>query len=273
MTNRFLDKLTRGLMKPSAVRFGLDSVGTAFKLSKLPGAAKIHPWLRPEKTDMRWLPINEDIELPGNAPAPLTLLDRFIEEASCRAVYDVCGCRVAYECGDYPHDIGCLLMGDSAAEGSRISSRQVGVDEAKEHARKAVDAGLVPVIGKARVDNFLFGIRDRGRLLTVCFCCECCCITRFMRNSSMKTLEPLFPRLDSVSIEVTDDCTGCGKCASNCYIEAITIVDEKAVIGEYCRACGRCATVCPGGAVKVRIEDPEFVENAYRRITSYVKHD
>ena len=49
--------------------------------------------------------------------------------------------------------------------------------------------------------------------------------------------------------------------------------DGKAVIGEYCRACGRCATVCPEDAIDVRIDDPEFLENAYDRIRSYVKFD
>lgn len=273
MANRFLEKISRGLMKPSTVKFGLNSVGNAFRLSKLPGASRVHPWLRPDKTDMRWLPINEDIEMPEDTPLPLTLLDRFIEEASHRAIYEVCGCRVAYDCEHYPKDIGCLLMGDSAAEGSRISCRLVGVDEAKEHARKAIDAGLVPIIGKARVDNFLFGIKDRGRMLTVCFCCECCCVTRFTRNTSLKTLEPLFPRLDGITIEVTDDCVGCGKCADHCYIDAIEIEGNKAVISDFCRACGRCASVCPSDAIEVRIEDPEFVEKAYERICSYVKHD
>jgi ferredoxin len=268
-----IDRLTGGKMKTSTARRGLDALGTVFKLSRLPLVSRVHPWLRPDKTDMRWLPINEDIQLPGDAPMPLNLLDRFIEEASHRVIYKECGCRAAFECKSYPIDLGCLLMGDSAVEGSSSSCREVTVREAKEHSRRAVEAGLVPVVGKARVDNFLFGIKDRSRLLTVCFCCECCCITRFTRNVSMKTLEPMFPRLHGVTVEVNDDCIGCGECAEHCYIKAIEIVDGKAVIGEYCRACGRCATVCPEDAIEVRIDDPDFLDNAYDRIRSYVKFD
>ncbi len=257
---------------PKSIRRALDAIGLTFRLARLPGSGK-HPWLRPDKTDMRWLPINTDIEMPGNAPMPLAVLDRLIEEASHRVIFDYCGCRVAYRCESYPQEIGCLLLGDSALESSPKVSREVGVEEAKEHARKAVDAGLVPIVGKARIDNALFSIKDRGRLLTVCLCCECCCITRNIRHLPLDRLEPLFPPLESVEIEVTGDCTGCGKCVEHCYVEAITVEDGRAVIGEYCRACGRCATVCPANAVSVRLTDPDFLDRTLERIRSYVKYD
>jgi ferredoxin len=234
---------------------------------------RMHPWAREEKTDMRWLPINQDIIMPENAPMPLTILDRMIEEASHRAIFDYCGCRDGFKCNDYPREIGCLLMGDSALEAKRYPFHEVGVEEAKEHARKAADAGLIPIVGKARVDNFIFGIKDRSRLVTVCFCCECCCITRFTRYTHFKTLDPLFPQLESISIEITEKCEGCGKCAKHCYIKAIEVIDGRAVRNEYCRACGRCATVCPNDAIDIRIEDPEFMEKTLDRIRSYVKYD
>jgi ferredoxin len=164
-------------------------------------------------------------------------------------------------------------MGDSALEAKRYPFHEVGVEEAKEHARKAADAGLIPIVGKARVDNFIFGIKDRSRLVTVCFCCECCCITRFTRYTHFKTLDPLFPQLESISIEITEKCEGCGKCAKHCYIKAIEVIDGRAVRNEYCRACGRCATVCPNDAIDIRIEDPEFMEKTLDRIRSYVKYD
>ena len=273
MSKTGLAKLLSGKTQPSRSRRRLEFLGHVSRLSRLPLVSRIHPWMRADKTDMRWLPINEDIQMPEDTPLPLELLDRFIEEASHRVIYDDCGCRVAYECRNYPVGIGCLMMGDSAIEGPSSVSREVGVEEAKEHSRRAVDAGLVPVVGKARIDNFLFGINDRSRMMTVCYCCECCCIARFTRFAAIETLEPMFPRLEGVTIEVNDDCIGCGKCVEHCYIQAIEMSDGKAVIGEYCRACGRCATVCPEDAIDVRIDDPEFLENAYDRIRSYVKFD
>jgi len=80
-------------------------------------------------------------------------------------------------------------------------------------------------------------------------------------------------KLDGISIEVSEDCTGCGTCAEQCFISAIEVVDGKAIIGEYCRACGRCATVCPDQAIRVSIDDPDFLEKSYQRIRAHVKFD
>ena len=251
----------------------LNSVGWGFGLTRIPKLACIHPWTRPDKTNVRWLPINEDIEQPESAALPHEILYRFIEEASHRVIYNNCVCREANRCQDYPIGIGCLQMGDSALDSDPALRREVGVDEAKQYVEKAISNGLVPVVGKVRIDNFIFGIKDRARLLTVCFCCECCCITRFNRYAPARYLDSIFPRLDSIAIKVTDDCKGCGKCAEHCYIGAIEVVGGKARIGEMCRACGRCASFCPSGAVKISIEDPEFLDRAYETIRSFVKYD
>ena len=39
-------------------------------LSKVPPTTKVHPWFKADLTDMRWLPINEDLGLPESAPGP-----------------------------------------------------------------------------------------------------------------------------------------------------------------------------------------------------------
>jgi ferredoxin len=242
---------------------------------RLPLVERWHPWVRPDKTDMRWLPINEDIKMPGDTPLPLEVLDRIIEEASHRAIFDYCGCREGWKCKHYPAEIGCLLMGDSCIEAKRGSPfREVGVEEAKAHARRAIEAGLVPIVGKARADNFIFRIKDRKRLLTVCFCCECCCVTRYTSLLPLKLVEPSQPHLESLKMTfIPEKCKGCGKCVEHCYMDAITVVDKKAVISEFCRACGRCAFICPSDAIELEITDPEFIEKTIDRIRAYVKYD
>lgn len=238
----------------------------------LPYVNRWHPWLREDKTDMRWLPINEDISLPADTSMPLAVLDRLIEEASHRVIVEYCGCRRGFHCRDYPEDIGCLMMGDSALEIGSFPFREVGPEEARAHARKAVEAGLIPIVGKARADNYIFKVKDRKRLLTVCFCCECCCVTRYTRLVPLKYIEQGFSRLAEVTVNA-EACKACKKCVESCYVAAIKVEDGRAVIGDLCRACGRCATVCREGAIEVRITDPDFVENTIDRIRSYVSYE
>lgn len=252
------------------MRRGIDFVQSLWYLARLPMAGRRHPWTRPDKNDVRWLPINEELRAGEDTPVPLDLLFRFIEEASHRVVYDFCPCRYGEECKTYPVNIGCLLMGDSALESPPAISHEATVEEAKAVAVRAVEAGLVPVVGKAKVDNFIFSIKDRARLLTVCFCCECCCFLSCTRHLPLQALESAFPRMSGITLEVTDGCRGCGRCVEHCYIKAIEVVDGKASIGEYCRSCGRCASTCPNDAIEIRVEDPDFIEESYARIRGRV---
>jgi len=54
-----------------------------------------------------------------------------------------------------------------------------------------------------------------------------------------------------MAYKITDDCIGCGACASECPVEAITEKDGKYVINaDECLDCGACAGVCPVEAPK-----------------------
>ena len=46
-----------------------------------------------------------------------------------------------------------------------------------------------------------------------------------------------------------EKCLGCGACAANCPVQAITPKDGKYEIGEACVECGACAANCPAGAI------------------------
>ncbi len=249
------------------------AIGYSFHvLMRLPGI-KRHPWFRPESSDMRWLPINQDIVMPAGLHMPPEILDRLIEEASHRVIIEYCGCREGFRCEKYPADLGCLMLGDSATEIRNYPAREVSVEEAKAHAQRAIELGLIPAAGKTRVDNTIYRIKDIGRLLTICFCCDCCCLTRFAHTGPLDLVEGTFPRLEGITVRVTERCRGCGKCRESCYVQAITLMDGRAVVGERCRACGRCASSCPSGAIEMHLEDPEFFEKTIERISSYVKYD
>jgi ferredoxin len=52
-----------------------------------------------------------------------------------------------------------------------------------------------------------------------------------------------------MAFKITDDCIGCGACASECPVEAITEGDGKFEIdADSCIDCGNCAEVCPVSA-------------------------
>ena len=53
-------------------------------------------------------------------------------------------------------------------------------------------------------------------------------------------------------------CTGCGECVEVCGMEAVKLVDGKAVVGPDCVACLACVDVCPSGAIEA--PKPEWAE-------------
>jgi len=52
-------------------------------------------------------------------------------------------------------------------------------------------------------------------------------------------------------VHITEECLGCGLCENSCNLDAISLIDNKAVINhELCVNCGMCAEICPVGAIE-----------------------
>ncbi len=259
-TEKQLKFLTRGI-----------KLGDTFaRLGRFDWLARRSPGFRPQDMNVSFLPINEDIQLAENTVIPVEVLKDFVQRASHRVIIASCHCREGMSCNKYPVDIGCLFMGRAALEIHPSVGREASAEEALEHMQTAIAEGLVPVVGKVRYDNWLLGVKNKKQLLSVCFCCECCCIYRYTRHVPPPLRTERLHRLEGLRLEVSETCDGCGVCAAKCFVEAITIDNGLAVMGDGCVGCGRCASVCPINAITISLENPSFIEEARSRIESLV---
>jgi ferredoxin len=217
----------------------------------------------------RTIPIHESLAAPEQVVMPFQVVEHFIEQANVHWVMDACICREGARCEDYPRDLGCLFLGEAALGINPRLGRRVTKEEAREHARRCREAGLIHLIGRHKLDTVWLGVEPGERLLTICNCCPCCCLWAIIPFASSRLSEKL-TRMEGVTVAVSDRCVGCGTCAQGvCFVDAIRLADGRAVIGDACRGCGRCAGACPQDAIEVRIEHSRF-EQAIARIASQV---
>jgi len=73
--------------------------------------------------------INKDIPFTPNVVLPSEVLRDVIKRSNYHFVMDFCICRVASDCKDYPHELGCLFLGKGAKRISKKLGRVVNIDE------------------------------------------------------------------------------------------------------------------------------------------------
>lgn len=243
-------------------------------LGRISGLVSV-PLLSGRNFHITYLPVNERIDAPGSTPIPLKVLEKIVRASAYRVVIRRCTCRDGNQCSHHPVGLACLLLGQGAKEIDPAVGRHVSVDEAVEHTRRCVEDGLIPFVGRFKADNLIWGVRDRGRLLTVCFCCPCCCMimntTRYMPDATQNAIV----KLKGLCIAVDPQrCKFCGTCTQNCFMGALRISEEGIVRDEArCKGCGKCISVCPNGAVSAAVSDlPAAVADLEGRISSLIDY-
>jgi MinD superfamily P-loop ATPase len=79
-------------------------------------------------------------------------------------------------------------------------------------------------------------------------------------------------RMPGITVQVSEDCSGCEICLDGaCFVNAISMKDGAATIGNSCRGCGNCVILCPEEAIKISISDHSFIEETISHITPLVE--
>jgi len=203
---------------------------------------------------------------------PDAVVNYFIEQASFRFQMNGCVCRETNRCQNYPPDLGCLFLGEAARGINPALGREVGVAEAKAIQKRVDELGLINMVGKLRLDRVLLAVSPGERLLTICHCCECCCLFNLLPylatpiGARFRSWTGLRSRWTGPAAVVAD--------ASKPALPGLSALKrEKPSSEKQCRGCGRCVTSCPAEAITLIIEKDDFIEESILRIRSYVQVD
>lgn len=245
------------------------------RLTRIPTIARMVDRLLFEGDDLiylpqdRVIPVNQALNKPGEMVLPSQVVEHFIEKANYHWIMNFCICRESMGCKDYPIDLGCLFLGQAAMGINPQLGRRVTKEEALEHVRRCQEVGLVHLIGRTKLDTLWLGVEPNDKLLTICNCCPCCCLWRVLPHIAPQ-IGAKVARMPGVEVTVTERCVGCGTCIGVCFVDAIRLVNGRAVKIDECRGCGRCVDVCPEQAIEVTIANEHFVEQAISQLSSLV---
>ena len=121
-------------------------------------------------------------------------------------------------------------MGEAVLKINPRFGRLVDVDEALEHVTKCRESGLIHFIGRNKLDEVWLGADPGEKLLTICNCCPCCCISGGIKYMG-KEFRGRYSKIPGLEIKVDrSKCVGCGSCESVCIYDGIRMINNKAFV-------------------------------------------
>jgi len=224
----------------------------------------IGPWLQrvwiPADAEANWfIPVNVKIPTGEQMILPGQVVERLIREAAGIFAMAACPCRTAFQCQQHPWGIGCLHLGAAASQIPEEVGHLLETEAALAHLHQALESGLIPTILHMPSEAEIFGV-EPNRMLSICFCCECCCDVRLLlQEGPDRYWDEYNHRLPGVQVVVDENCTLCGSCVEACYggERVIRLGTERAEIGTRCVGCCVCIPACPKEAITIYI-DPQI---------------
>ena len=259
----YLNKRNWWLARP-LYRFFIDK---AKWLKKGGLKAKWYKWVTKMAPEMEHntgsvvMPLNVDItDESRKVVVPIDMLKESLKNAEFIGGMDTCLCRSSNGCTDFPHDLGCLFLGEAGKTACKHGlGREFTYEEACARIDRAAELGMMAQGVWIEFEQILWGVRNdqMDSFLEICFCCPCCCVA--MQLSSNLTEKERFRFHPSGWTAVPDrtKCIGCGACVKKgraCPAEALSIgEDGKVTVNqELCLGCGICTTRCPVDALKLK---------------------
>lgn len=239
-------------------------------MGRQPGIGRIlNPVFSTRIHQVTMIPVNEVISQDDQYVLSFSILQQLVKSASARFIMTECMCRSHESCLNHPIDLGCLFLGDGATHIHPSMGRLCSIDEAQRHIQRAMNEGLYPLIAHTMIDAFTLGI-PYSRMLTICFCCECCCVVhRGLRKGPISLLQ-IVQRLPGLRVLVGEECVECGDCIKTCPVKAISSNHRGVEISEDCKGCGICVNTCPYGAIKMVMEGENDLLTGFKeRMKSY----
>ncbi len=202
-------------------------------------------------SQMRTIPINKSIPL-SHPIATYNQIREIITGAPGPFVALKCICRekmalTGKKCAKTSREETCFAMNSVGAMVLRRGhGREISRDEAIELFRQSEADGLVLQPANAEQPEF------------VCSCCGCCCgmlsYQKFMPNPVEFWTSHYQAAVDQHA------CKRCGKCASRCQVNAVTLAGpegEATVDLSRCIGCGLCVATCPAKAISLKEKQSE----------------
>ncbi len=214
------------------------------------------PFMSETNFNVTHIPINKKINGIENLYLPERIVEDLINRSSHRVVIKKCTCRDERTCEKYPVHFGCLQLGDGSREIDPRIANHLSKEDAVQHMKNCIAAGLTPMIGRVKIDNLIWGVKDLGKLLAICFCCHCCCTVFNSGKFLPDTVTERIVRLKGLSIKVDHEkCRKCQTCVQACFVGNINVLNGKIYINpDNCKGCGQCVSSCPENALSAEID-------------------